>query len=962
MYYLLNNWSAGIFNNCKYTANGLEVAYTQATVNQSTVGLTSSNPTVTIKAVGNKISLYNASTSSITTTISGKYDNQDYRQEYKIAVSANTAADPKEYTVLDPKYFVGSTEYQLGTISFSFTITIPAGKEFFVIATSGQLLGVSRFYTHRVPPASSSYITELFRVKKTESIATMFLPLIEGYDLTNPKVNVPMIVEVASFANNTGDGTVATWVPIKDAVTTITAAKPYFRFKVTFPQNKIAAVSKIGYGIATNFAYSEPITLSVTKSDVDVTAYRPNFKVFIGYKDYTRYVESCSAGNMTLNLRKVEEDFTAFYYKKVTVYLDGIEVDGGVITRINRSEYPNSVSYGINYTSYRELLGSSYVDNTFAFNSAQKTTNTLPFTNEFEFINYIVNYSPASNGVIINTDYSKEFRSFKFWTDEFSQVDKTGGMGFSSDPDKWIQNYISNQKMGLEVIEQVANANMLTAEVTHSGNLILSELIPSKNKTLGFGADYHKDATSLLSVATHRYNDYSEDHLYIPDYRLYTPDVSYDAIQAGAIIHVSGTTGLGQSVISPEEQDIGVMRGFDTGKAEYVSPGETYNYKTQLTYREPRDKVNFTFVAKNTKLSNLEQTALVGVPKIKGLENTTYTGNAGNVIQPSILSAEFGVKLEHRWLSSTLDYIEETDSDDVYGVTQLALDIWTDDLKDEPARQTGLGLLIGIGIALLIGAAIMVAGPASIPFIGSLVTVAGTSATVGAAAGAIYWGALVGAGAALGAGLGYVSGTSSKVDVMLPIKVQGIPAIKAHQESYVETPLIALPEPKYFPKWAPKAYQEILLNKQALGTETRVVSNPYVVNLSGYKPVIRKDGESIESFQLREERNPYRSDLAQYVASGLTLKEWLRGRTVTLKYIGNPNWFPNQFIAVARQPNNIDNKIEAFEYFYTLGAQSSTINVGGDTSTEIQAAYIGTGYLNHTTENTDIRHMNLLGD
>jgi hypothetical protein len=824
MYYLISNWAAGIFSNCKYTSNGLEVESTTATSTtaSTTYGINVGSNAIKISALGSKIALSNPTAGNITTTISGTYDSLDPRLEYRIAVSLEST--DTTYNSLDPKYFLASTNTGYGVMNFSLVVTIPAGKRAFLIATSGQYLALDRFYIKRTAPSNAYYITEILRLKKTEDISSLFLPLVEAYDISNPKIAVNVEIQVASFSSSTHDTSNISWQPITSAINIINANTPYFRFRVLFPANKLVAVTKIGYAIASNFAYTEPVNLMTTQADVEFTVYRPSFKVFIGSKDFTRYVESCSNGSIVLNIRKVDEDFTTFYYKKVSIYLDGTTVDGGVVTRLNRVEYPNAVTYTINYTSYRDLLGASYVDSAFAFNTAKIDLNNLPFTNEFEFINYIINYSPASNGIIINTPYPKEFRSLKLWSDDFNQVNKTGGMGFANSPDKWTQFYIGNQKLGMEIIEQVANANQLTSEVTHTGNVILSELIPHRDKTLAFNTSYNKDTSSLLSMCTHRYNDYGDSHNYIPDYRLHIPDVNYDALQTGALVHVNGTTGLGQSIINPTEQYVGVIKGFDTGKMEISEPGNSYDYKTQLTHSQPRDKVSFRFAARNKEGNNLEQTALGGTPKIVGLENTTYTSNAGNVIQPTILDAAHGVKLDYKWVNSTLAYTEETDTDDVYGITQLDLEIWTDDLKDEPARQTGIGLAVGVAAALLIGAAIFLMGPAAVPVIGGLFS-AGVGAATGAAAG-VYWGALIGVGAGAGALLGFVSGTSSKVDITLPIKVKGVPLIKAHQEDYVETPLVGIPNPKYFPKWAENSYQEILINKEALGTETRIVLIP----------------------------------------------------------------------------------------------------------------------------------------
>lgn len=960
MYYLISNWSSGIFNNCKYTSNGLEVEYTTNSVSSGSYGITVSSPAIKINALGKKISLSNTTSADVIATVSGSYDNLDSRIEYLVAIASDNSSEAS-YNSLDPKYHIASTARGYGTIGFNFSVRIPANKQVFLLASSGQYLPLDRFYVQRSSPSDAYYITETLRLKKSEDVNSMFMPLAEAYDLSNPKLSVNVKIEIAVFSTSDHDPNSAVWKPVTAAASLINKSTPYFRFKVTFPPGKLVAISKIGYAIASNFAYTEPVNLMTTSADVEFTVYRPNFKVFIGSKDYTRYVESCNSGSITMNIRKVDEDFTPFYYQKVSIYLDGTVVDGGVITRLTKVEYPNAVTYGVTYTSYRDLLGASYIDNAFAFNSAKIDINNLPFANEFEFINYVINYSPASNGVIINTQFPKEFRSLKLWSDDFNQVNKTGGMGFANSPDRWTQFYIGNQKLGLEVIEQVANANQLTAEVTHAGNVILSDLIPHKDKTLHFGADYHNDQTSILSVCTHRYNDYSDNHTYIPDYRLHIPDVSYDALQSGALVHVNGTSGLGQTVMNPTEQYIGVIKGFDTGKPEYEAPGNPYKYSTQLTYSHPREKVSFTFAANNQKTNTVEQTALGGSPKIEGLENVTYTSNAGNVIQPTILDAAHGVKLEHRWINGTLGYKQDTEDDDVYGITQLAMEIWTDDLKDEPVRQAGIGLAVGIGAALLIGALIFFAGPAAIPVVGGLFS-AGAAAATGAAAG-VYWGALVGVGAVAGAALGTVSGTSSKVDIMLPIKVKGVPLIKAHQEDFVETHLVGIPNPKYFPKWAESAYQEVLRNKEALGTETKIVNNPYVVNLSGYKKPKQSKNETDKEFAFRSANHIYREDLAEVVASGLTLQEWMKGREVSLRYVGNPGWFPHQFIAIAKQPTRAqDGKVYAYEYFYTLGAQSTSINVGGEVNTEIKAAYIGTGFLNGVEKNTDIRGMNLLGD
>ena len=985
-FYLVNNWEAGYRHGTTFTANGLETETydKQYTISGSNLPLamTSSNNLVTLTEQGYKIAIKNTAASTQTTTIKGFYDNLDVKQLYRVVVnitdsiiespenvdSVKEALDAVSGTTPSSKlpFNLRYEAYGLqGLFDFTgsnaITLTMPAGATWYLYATDGGYMAIDRFMKQRRPVAElesdpalrqSYYITELFKYNKLEDIQQFFLPLVDAIDLKAPDTSVDLTAYVASSDVETYDfSTPATqWFPIDQAPSIVTRSKPYFRFKLMMPVDKIVAATKVGYAIFTNYGYAEPSSLFLTASDVEQTVYRPNFQVKIGSEDFTQYVDSISAGSVVIQMRKIDENRNPIFMKDVTIMLDGVVVDSGRVTGISKQEAPNSIAYTITYTNYRALLGTTYQDNAFAFNAAPKDLTTVPFANEFEFINYIVNYSPAANGVILNSEKHNSLRSLSFWSDAYDTVNRIGGMGFSDSPDKWVQFYTNSQKISLETIEQVANANRLTAEVTHTGNVILSDLIPHDDCTLEFNSSYHKDETSLLSKCTHRYHDYvsitdgRETHTYVPDHRLYVPDVSYDAMQAASVVRVNGTTGKNQIALSATEQYIGTIKGFDKGTAEYVAAGSEINYRTELTTREPSDKFRLAFFTKNSDTQANEQTLLKGTPKVEGWENVTYESDQGGLFQPSIQSAPAGLKIEQKWVSGSLTY-EDGDFNDMYGVKFLEVKISTDDLRDEPVRQGLLGAFIGFIVAIAAVAVIAATGGAGITLLAPLA--GGIS---------LGFGGMIAGGTALGFALGVGNGSFvSKINVLLPLKIKGIPAISAHQE-YQETPLIGLPENKWFPKWAKGAYQEVLEAKDNLGIEPKVVDNPFIVSLTNYKQPNMSDYSDINKYKSAIRYNSYNKELHNIVASGLTLREWLKARNVTLRYAGNPNWFPYQFIAIAKPPV-YGTTITEYEYFYTLGPQSTTISVGGEVTTEISAAYVGS-----SSGNTDIRYMEVLNN
>lgn len=981
-FYLVTNWESGVKHGTIFTANGLETeTYDRQYRIEDKPGtvddilpfsLTSSNPNVTLKEAGYKIQIINNTGTSQPTTIRGFYDNLDVKQLYRIVVNSidSIAESPVQTGTGQAQSTESYLKYEAfglqGLFDFSkpdteIKLTMPANTTWYLYATDGGYMSIDRFKLQRRPVMEleadpkervSYYITELFRYNKLEDIQKFFLPLVDATDIKNPDKSVPITALVASASIDSFDFTASTvqWLPIEQAPSIVNRSKPYFRFKIILPTDRVVAATKIGYAIHTEYGYAETASLYTTIADVEQTVYRPNFQVFIAGKDMTQWVDTVSAGQVTLQIRKIDETRSPIYMQNISVFLDNTTVDSGRITGVTKVEYPNSITYMLKYATYRQLLGANYQDNVFAFNVAPSDITTVPFANEFEYINYIVNYSPASNGVILNTDKFKNMRAMSFWTDQYDTINRTGGMGFGDAPDKWIHYYTNAQKLTLEQIELVANANRLTAEVTHTGSVILSDLIPHDECTLEFDPLlYHKDQSSILSKCTHRYHDYlytnengTELHSYIPDHRLYTPEVNYDVMQSASIVRVNGTTGKNQTAFTPTEQYIGTVKGFDKGATEYVQPGQELNYRTQLTTRQPSDFFRIAFFTKNTLTSANEQTLLKGTPKVEGWENVTYETDKGGLFQPSIQSAPAGLKVDQKWINGTLEY-EDGDFDDVYGVKFLEVNISTDDLKDEPIRQGFFGALIGFVIALVVVATIAIPG--------GLALMAGTVGVLG-------YGGTIAAGTALGFVLGAANGEFvSKINVQLPLKVKGIPAITAHQE-YQEAPLIGLPDGKWFPKWARGAYQEMLQAKDNLGIETKVVDNPYVVSLTSYSQPNSADfgGSTTQAYRDAVKYSMYHKDMHNIVASGLTLREWLKARAVSLRYAGNPNWFPYQFIAIAK-PAVDSTFITEYEYFYTLGPQSTSITVGGEITTEIQAAYIGS-----SSGNTDIRFMELLNN
>lgn len=984
-FYLVSNWELGIRIGTVITANGLEtetydkvyrVSNAAGTADDNVpFAITSSNPNVTLAEAGYKIQIINNTASEQTTTIKGFYDNLDLAQLYRVVVNKTDTINDTQVTDGQGTGFstagASNLAYEAYGLQglFDFTtdakaiqLRIPAHTTWYLYATDGGYLSVERFKRMRRPVVElkanpservSYYITELFRYNKLENIQQFFLPLVDATDLKSPDKSVSIEAYVASASTADADftGNNVTWYPIEQAPSIVTRTNPYFRFKIILPADRVVSATKLGYAIATEYGYAEPSSLYITVADVEQTVYRPNFQILVGLQDVTQWVDSCGGGSLRLNIRKIDESRTSFYMEKLTIILDNVVVESGRITGISKTEAPNAVSYDLRYNTYRELLGAAYQDNTFAFNSAAADVSTLPFANEFEYINYIVNYSPASNGIILNSDKHRNLRAMNFWTDQYDYVNRIGGMGFGDSPDKWIHFYTSSQKLTLEQIENVANANRLTAEVTHTGNLILADLIPHDECTLEFNTTlYNKDPNSLLSKCTHVYHDYVSEvdgqttHTYIPDHRLYTPEVNYDLMQSASLVRVNGTTGKNQVTLSPNMQYVGTIKGFDKAQAEYVAAGTEINYRTELTCREPSDFFRLAFFTKNTVTGNNEQTVLKGQPRVEGWESVTYETDKGGIFQPSIQSAPAGLKIEQKWVNGNLEY-EDGDFDDVYGIKFLEVTISTDDLRDEPARQGLMGAIMGFMVAVAIVIAIAATGGAAIPFIIAGSTVASISFTT----------AIVG-GTVLGFVLGAANGTfASKINVQLPLKIKGIPAISAHQE-YQETPLIGLPDGRWFPNWAKNAYQEILQAKDNLGVEAKVIDNPFIVSLFNYKQPEPSDFTNTQDYKAAVKYNSYNKDLHTIVASGLTLREWLKSRSVTLQYAGNPNWYPYQFIAIAKPPV-IGSTITEYEYFYTLGPQTTSINVGGEVSTEVSAAYVGS-----SSGNTDVRYLEVLNN
>jgi len=308
--------------------------------------------------------------------------------------------------------------------------------------------------------------------------------------------------------------------------------------------------------------YAEP-TLDFARPDSTAQgfglSYVPQLFASVGGQDVSDLLSKVDEGSLTL---VVPRDRTVALQPgmAVTVTLDGQLVDSGYLTGGTRPSFVTGSVIELNFLRTGQLLGAKTVQfpgglglqstEAAVVNNKLVTigsvldngTPTLPFDDEGGFIMHVLANSPGSAQLLMDT--RRSFRSLDFWMDENDQVTGTGGLNFK-EMNEWTQHYGAQSKAGMEVIEQVCAANLLSVFALPDGNLLASDLVPAKDRTLGALVEETTmpDGTRVSSCYL-RFHD-QNGHFY-PDYRFGIPERAHDVSDMASLVEVVGTSGPNQ--------------------------------------------------------------------------------------------------------------------------------------------------------------------------------------------------------------------------------------------------------------------------------------------------------------------------------------------------------------------------------------------------------------------------------
>lgn len=578
-------------------------------------------------------------------------------------------------------------------------------------------------------------------------------------------------------------------------------------------------------------------------------SYVPNLWVAVDGKDISAAVSSVSDGQMTLALPR-GSTLPAAAGSSVTVLLDGELVDSGYVSSVRRPASSSGTKIELTYLRTGQLLGATTTafpggvnvkDNDVSvsgkqlvqvgMNSLENSAPTLPFDNEGGFITTVLGNSPGSAQLLMDT--KREFRSLDFWSADQDLATGTGGLAFK-EASEWQQHYGAVERAGLDVIEQVCAANLMSVFPTEDGNLLVSDLIPVPEKTLAdivkptIGADGTVQSSCYI-----RFHEQGEN--FFPDYRLSIPERSFDVSDMSPFVDVIGTSGPNQ--INREVPPTPVYVMFEANMSPTKEGAVKFQNWDFLNLGGSSRGVNtFTFVD-----SNKNPIAI----KI-GTEHVDHR----------ITSQRGQWNVQFEYIKGTLSY------EDVDGDGQTTGD------NDDVTGYTGVRVKYTL-----------------------------TDQT-----------------------------TDCHLDLLFAVTGEYL----VHGE-WETKELRGKANAAYVPKWLPDMMQEASDIRRRFGFEIREENNPYVTSLVGYPP------EASPAAQHEWETLPDR------VATGMTIKEYLKSRQTELRYCGNAAWVPNQFVAIAKPPmTGVGTKIQSWEVYFTLDCGTIDITVGGEINHVVKAAYLGT--------------------
>ncbi|WP_155299040.1 hypothetical protein [Deinococcus kurensis] len=286
-------------------------------------------------------------------------------------------------------------------------------------------------------------------------------------------------------------------------------------------------------------------------------SYVPDLRATVDGVDVSHLIASVSDGTLVLGIPD-GQTVAARAGSRVLVTLDGETVDSGFVVSARRPGSLSGTRLELGFLRSGQLLGARSVyfpggvnarDTTATVDTGTKSlvtvglgaqdnpTPTLPFSDEGGFIAHVLANSPGQSQLLLDT--RREFRSLDFWTDGADTVTGIGGLGFTEMSD-WTQHYGDRSDAGLDVIEQVCAANMLSVFPLEDGNLLVSDLIPAPDKAL------HDliDDSSGSSSAYLRFHD--DGGFFVPDYRLSVPERSLNLADTSCFVEVTGTSGPSQ--------------------------------------------------------------------------------------------------------------------------------------------------------------------------------------------------------------------------------------------------------------------------------------------------------------------------------------------------------------------------------------------------------------------------------
>lgn len=155
-------------------------------------------------------------------------------------------------------------------------------------------------------------------------------------------------------------------------------------------------------------------------------------------------------------------------------------------------------------------------------------------------------------------------------------------------------------------------------------------------------------------------------------------------------------------------------------------------------------------------------------------------------------------------------------------------------------------------------------------------------------------------------------------------------------------PLVGEVNTQFAPNWFPPNYMNLVLYKyeNLKPRKAKRIQNQYIArigqNYAVQVPNFPDNRITPAMYNVNEKLS------AQQLATYLTLREILGSRTVQLSYAGTHTFTPNQFVAIARRPENgVGHPVEKYDILLVLEIPSADARVGSEAWTRVRCAYVG---------------------